>query len=162
MEFYISRTIKVSDKIEANSAAEAYMKSHLNIYNRLKGVIHWETTDPYEVAECYGDCNSCNHRCSNDYERAWNLIDMFVMAEYGSTPNSRNEDPSFISVVYTTVDDDNGEEVELQVIVDLIKHRIVQFVDLKINWERKYDSLKDLVDYELQRLLFDDLICTSY
>ena len=86
-----------------------------------------------------------------DYAKS--LIESFCQEEYGSRPDFSNL--SEIGIAYTTVTD---EEIPIQVNIDLVNHRMLRYLENIMVDERRYDSLSDLIEKELENLNFSDLI----
>lgn len=93
----------------------------------------------------------------SDLDTAKQLIERFAYAEYGSDDVDFS-DLEHIGIAYTTIGD---EEREIQVSVDLTHFNISQVVDGVCVERREYDSLRELIDNELESLDFNDLIFLS-
>lgn len=86
-------------------------------------------------------------------ERAKKLINKFCDKEYGSTGDF--SDLHNVSLAYTTLTDD---ELPIQVTADLVDFKITFELNGEKYNEEKYNSLEDLIDYELSNLDFDELV----
>lgn len=89
-------------------------------------------------------------------EKAKNLIDEFCMEEYNTSANFENL--SQIGIGYTTVTD---EEISIQTYVNLKDYSLERYLGDKLVDERKYSSLEELIEKELECLDFYDLISVS-
>lgn len=90
-------------------------------------------------------------------ERAKQLINKFCLLEYNEEADF--SDLTNIRLAFTTFDDEeNGSEHDIQASVDLINNCMFVEVDGKRIAERKYDSIDELIEKELDWLYFDDLI----
>ena len=86
-------------------------------------------------------------------EIAKKLINDFCDKEYGSTGDFN--DLHNVSLAYTTLTDD---ELPIQVTADLVDFKITFELNGEKYNEEKYNSLEDLIDYELSNLDFDELV----
>ena len=86
-------------------------------------------------------------------EKAKKLINDFCDREYGSTGDF--SDLHNVSLAYTTLTDD---ELPIQVTADLVDFKITFELNGEKYNEEKYNSLEDLIDYELSNLDFDELV----
>ena len=86
-------------------------------------------------------------------EKAKKLINDFCDKEYGSTGDFN--DLHNVSLAYTTLTDD---ELPIQVTADLVDFKITFELNGEKYNEEKYNSLEDLIDYELSNLDFDELV----
>lgn len=86
-------------------------------------------------------------------EKAMRLISEFCEKEYDSPADF--SDLRNIGVGYTTITD---EEIDVQASVDLMRFSLNRSVGGIIVDRRKYDSLDDLIQKELEHLSFEDLI----
>ena len=86
-------------------------------------------------------------------EKAKQLINDFCDREYGSTGDF--SDLHNVSLAYTTLTDD---ELPIQVTADLVGFKITFELNGEKYNEEKYNSLEDLIDYELSNLDFDELV----
>ena len=86
-------------------------------------------------------------------EKAMRLISEFCEKEYDSPADF--SDLRNIGVGYTTITD---EEIDVQASVDLMHFSLNRSVGGIIVDRRKYDSLDDLIQKELEHLSFEDLI----
>ena len=91
---------------------------------------------------------------ADELDEAVRLIRDFCEAEYGQ------DDVDFsnmadIGIAYTTTED---EAHEIQVSVNLVDFSVTQTLDGQFVEERRYKSLRELIDNELSALDFDDLI----
>ena len=89
-------------------------------------------------------------------ERARGLISDFCRSEYGSEADF--SDPAKIGVAYTTV---TGDEIPVQVNIDLVNFRLERYLDDEHLETRQYASLQELISNELENLDFSDLIHVS-
>ena len=89
-------------------------------------------------------------------ERAKGLISDFCRSEYGSEADF--SDPAKVGVAYTTV---TGDEIPIQVNIDLVNYRLERYLDDEHLETRQYGSLQELIANELENLDFSDLIHVS-
>ena len=89
-------------------------------------------------------------------ERAKGLISDFCRSEYGSEADF--SDPAKIGVAYTTI---TGDEIPVQVNIDLVNFRLERYLDDEHLETRQYGSLQELISNELENLDFSDLIHVS-
>ena len=89
-------------------------------------------------------------------ERAKGLISDFCRSEYGSEADF--SDPAKIGVAYTTI---TGDEIPVQVNIDLVNYRLERYLDDEHLETRQYGSLQELITNELENLDFSDLIHVS-
>ena len=89
-------------------------------------------------------------------EKAKNLINDYCKEEFGYGADFSNLED--IGLAFTTVTD---YEIEIQVCADLKNYKIVRLLNSKVFDERVYESLEDLIYFELQDLDFDDLTYVS-
>ena len=91
-----------------------------------------------------------------DLTRAKNLIRDFCLEEYDSEPDF--SDLSKIGVAYTHATD---EEIPIQVNVDLVGYRVERYLGEVLIDERRYESLEDLTETELEALDFSELVSVT-
>lgn len=89
-------------------------------------------------------------------EKAKKLVDDFCLEEYNTPANFENL--SQIGIGYTTVTD---EEIPIQAYVNLKEFSLERYLEDKLVDERKYNSLEELIEKELECLDFYDLISVS-
>ena len=89
-------------------------------------------------------------------ERAKGLISDFCQSEYVSEADF--SDPTKIGIAYTTV---TGDEIPIQVNIDLVNFRLERYLNDEHLETRQYGSLQDLITNELESLDFSDLIHVS-
>ena len=87
-------------------------------------------------------------------EKAKQLINDFCDREYGSTGDF--SDLHNVSIAYTTLTDD--ELLHIQVTADLIDFKFTFELNGEKYNEEKYNSLEELIEYELSNLYFDELV----
>ena len=93
-------------------------------------------------------------------EQAKSLISDFCWDEYSSEPDF--SDLSNIPLAYTTEEKEGSPvDYEIQVSVDLRRFGIKKELDGVIVSECEYDTLTDLIDYELKGMYFDELVSLS-
>ena len=92
-----------------------------------------------------------------ELEVAKKLIEDFCAEEYNSESVDFS-DLTNIGIGYTTITDD---EIPIQVVVNLVDFKIEKYLADDIVEVSKYDSLHDLIEYELNNLVFDALISVS-
>ena len=85
--------------------------------------------------------------------RAKRLINEFCVAEYGNEADFENL--AVVNIAYTTYLD---EEIPVEVSVDLTAFAINRYVDGELFDSKKYSSLEELCDNELEGLSFDELV----
>ena len=89
--------------------------------------------------------------------RAKNLIDEFCIREYDAPADF--SDLSKVSVAYTTVGDEG--QLPLQVYVDLKGCKIERELDGNPLDVRQYDTLRELIENELDSMDFQELVSVS-
>ena len=87
---------------------------------------------------------------------AKNLIRDFCLEEYDSEPDYSNL--SKIGVAYTNA---TGEDIPIQVNVDLVGYRVERYLGEVLIDERQYESLEDLTETELEALDFSELVSVT-
>ena len=92
-----------------------------------------------------------------ELEVAKKLIEDYCAEEYNSESVDFS-DLTNIGIGYTTITDD---EIPIQVVVNLVDFKIEKYLADDIVEVSKYDSLHDLIEYELNNLVFDALISVS-
>lgn len=89
-------------------------------------------------------------------DKAKSLISDFISNEYeSSVDDSVFEDLSNISLAYTTTEDNMHQ---IQAVIDLENPGFKQYIDGKLIYEETYQSLNDLITYQLEFLEFDSLV----
>ena len=96
-------------------------------------------------------------RETTELEVAKKLIEDYCAEEYNSESVDFS-DLTNIGIGYTTITDD---EIPIQVVVNLVDFKIEKYLADDIVEVSKYDSLHDLIEYELNNLVFDALISVS-
>jgi hypothetical protein len=95
--------------------------------------------------------------------KAKELISEYYYTEFEDEEGVADDcDLKNVSLAYTTIDDNEDKEHEIQVDADLENFAINQYIDNKLFKTWKYDSLEDLVEMELTDLIFDTLIEVNY
>lgn len=92
---------------------------------------------------------------SADVQKALDLIDKYKKAEFGYDDDAPYENLSDIGLAFTTTEDG---KFDIDVSVDLVNFKITQRVAGRITEERKYNSLSELNEHELEAITFDDLV----
>ena len=87
---------------------------------------------------------------------AKNLIRDFCLDEYDSEPDF--SDLSKIDIAYTNATD---EEIPIRVSVDLVGYRVERYLGDILVDERRYESLEDLTETELEALDFSELVSVT-
>ena len=87
---------------------------------------------------------------------AKNLIRDFCLEEYDSEPDF--SDLSKIDIAYTHATD---EDIPIQVNVDLVGYRVERYLGDILVDERRYESLEDLTETELEALDFPELVSVT-
>ena len=87
---------------------------------------------------------------------AKNLIRDFCLEEYDSEPDF--SDLSKIDIAYTNATD---EEIPIRVSVDLVGYRVERYLGDILVDERRYESLEDLTETELEALDFSELVSVT-
>ena len=87
---------------------------------------------------------------------AKNLIRDFCLEEYDSEPDF--SDLSKIDIAYTHATD---EDIPIQVNVDLVGYRVERYLGDILVDERRYESLEDLTETELEALDFSELVSVT-
>lgn len=91
-------------------------------------------------------------------EQALQYIKNFTEISTESTDENQFDDLSDIPLAYTTTEDDQHE---IQVSANLVDFSINQFIDDKLVYTEKYNSLDDITEKALKWLDFDDLVSVS-
>ena len=86
-------------------------------------------------------------------EEAKTIINQFCESEYGSPASFDKLDE--IGVGFTTLTD---EEIPIQIYVNLLDCSLDRYLSNSLLESRKYDTLQELIDHELKKLYFADLI----
>lgn len=95
--------------------------------------------------------------------KAKELISEYYYTEFDDDEGIADDcDLKNVSLAYTTIDDNEDKEHEIQVNADLENFAINQYIDDKLFKTWKHDSLKELVEFELTDLIFDTLIEVNY
>ena len=93
-----------------------------------------------------------------DLDYAKELIDDFLLREYGQEEHTDYTDLSDIKIAYTTTED---EQHEIQVSANLIDFRLITKVDEKVVRTEQYEDLRDFTENCLANLTFDELVYAS-
>ena len=95
---------------------------------------------------------------ADDYKliKAKGLINDFVNTEYEHKNGADFSDLTNVNVAYTNLGD--NEEHEVQASVDLVNFAVSKYYDGKIAERSQYNSLDELIEFELEGLSFDDLV----
>ena len=97
-----------------------------------------------------------NAKPDADLTHAKNLIRDFCLKEYDSEPDFSNL--SKIGIAHTNA---TGEEIPIQVSVDLVGYRVERYLGEVLIDERQYESLEDLTETELEALDFSELVSVT-
>ena len=89
-------------------------------------------------------------------KKAWSLIDEYHEKEFDC--GWKHDSPEHVPLAYTTVSD---YDIPIFVYADLVNYKILRLLNNKVFDERVYESLEDLIYFELQDLDFDDLTYVS-
>ena len=89
-------------------------------------------------------------------EKAKDLINEFCEDEYNEPADF--SDLGNVGLVYTTITD---EKIPIQVNADLVNFRIERYLNGEFLERRQYKSLEELIQNELEELVFDNLISAS-
>ncbi len=95
---------------------------------------------------------------ADDYrlKQAKDLINDFVNTEYEREDGADFSDLSNVNVAYTNLGD--NEEHEVQAAVDLVNFAVNKYYDGKLAESSQYNSLDELIEFELEGLSYDDLV----
>ena len=93
------------------------------------------------------------HKADDPLDTAKEMINNFCLSEYGSVADFSNLHN--VGIAYTTL---TGDEIPIQVSVDLIDCKIIYELDSKVFKVEQYDCIEELIDNALSCLSFDDLI----
>ena len=95
---------------------------------------------------------------ADDYrlKQAKDLINNFVNTEYEREDGADFSDLSNVNVAYTNFGD--NEEHEVQAAVDLVNFAVNKHYDGKLAESSQYNSLDELIEFELEGLSYDDLV----
>ncbi len=115
---------------------------------RIENVMEGQSADEPE---------SQDHAETDALEEAKRLIEDFCDAEYGCG-GADFSDLEHIGIAYTTTED---ERHEIQVEVNLLDFSVTQMLDDQLIEQRRYKSLREMIDNELSDLDFEDLIHMS-
>lgn len=88
-------------------------------------------------------------------EKALRLIHEYKQREFETNEVDHYDDLSNIGLAYTETED--GKD-EIEVSVDLVNYTLAQKLNGTVIAERKYASLEELIDNELEGMSFDDLV----
>lgn len=91
-------------------------------------------------------------------EQALQYIKNFTEISTEGTDENQFDDLSDIPLAFTTTEDN---EHEIQVSANLVDFSINQFIDDKLVYTEKYNSLEDMTEQALKWLDFDDLVSVS-
>lgn len=91
-------------------------------------------------------------------EQALQYIKNFTEISTEGTDENQFDDLSDIPLAYSTTED---SEHEIQVSANLVDFSINQFIDDKLVYTEKYNSLEDMTEQALKWLDFDDLVSVS-
>ena len=91
-------------------------------------------------------------------EQALQYIKNFTEISTEGTDENQFDDLSDIALAFTTTEDN---EHEIQVSANLVDFSINQFIDDKLVYTEKYNSLEDMTEQALKWLAFDDLVSVS-
>lgn len=94
-----------------------------------------------------------HHAGADELDEAKRLIADFCDVEYDGGVDF--SDLEHIGIAYTTTED---EKHEIQVEVNLLDFSVTQMLDSQLVEQRRYKTLRELIDNELSALDFDDLI----
>lgn len=89
-------------------------------------------------------------------EKAKDLINEFCEDEYNEPADF--SDLGNVGLAYTTITD---EKIPIQVNADLVNFRIERYLNGEFLERRQYKSLEELIQNELEELVFDNLISAS-
>ncbi len=92
---------------------------------------------------------------SSDIQRALELISKYKKDEFGYDDDAPYEDLSDIGLAFTETEDG---KFDIDVSLDLVNVKITQRFAGKISDERKYSSLSELIEEELESMSFDNLV----
>jgi N12 class adenine-specific DNA methylase len=91
---------------------------------------------------------------SADFKEAMRLLEDFCNSEYDDGAVDLGN-PEHLEIAFTNTED---EQHDIQVEVNLLDHSISQFFDGVCVDKREYGSIRELIDTELSRLDFDELV----
>ena len=91
---------------------------------------------------------------SADFKEAMRLLEDFCNSEYDDGVVDLGN-PEHLEIAFTNTED---EQHDIQVEVNLLDHSISQFFDGVCVDKREYGSIRELIDTELSRLDFDELV----
>ena len=91
---------------------------------------------------------------SADFKEAMRLLEDFCNSEYDDGVVDLGN-PEHLEIAFTNTED---EQHDIQVEVNLLEHSISQFFDGVCVDKREYGSIRELIDAELSRLDFDELV----
>ena len=83
------------------------------------------------------------------------LINRYIAKEFGKENEDTFEDLRKIAIGFTTITDD---EIPTQIYANLVDNSIERYLGQHLIEKRRYSSLRELIDYELSDLSFDNLI----
>jgi hypothetical protein len=78
-------------------------------------------------------------------ERAKKLINAFCEREYGSQADFT--DPHKVDIAYTTAEDEDGNEYEIQVTVDIVNRNMKYYIDGKLHLTETLGNGADMIMY---------------
>ena len=142
---------------ETISRTVGYMKEcfdNLTVKEAAEHYIHGRFDPPQGL--CVGD--RLQMEKTYDLEYAKELIDYFLLREYGQEEKADYADLSDIEIAYTTTED---EKHEVQASVNLIDYQLTTKVDEKVIRTERYTNLRDFIENCLAYLDFDELVYVS-
>ena len=83
------------------------------------------------------------------------LINRYIAKEFEKENEDTFEDLRKIAIGFTTITDD---EIPTQIYANLVDNSIERYLGQHLIEKRRYSSLRELIDYELSDLSFDNLI----
>ena len=98
-----------------------------------------------------------------DLNKAIKLINDYYAYEFDQEDGDGltiEDDLSNVGLMNTTAEDDNGDSVDLQAIVDLINCTLDYYVGFELVRHDQYSDLTELIDKVLTHLNFEDLAAT--
>ena len=134
---------------------EKYLdKGNISLLFSRYPILNDDRTPEERAADRAEEAEPHIEREPTELEVAKKLIEDFCAEEYNSESVDFS-DLTNIGIGYTTITDD---EIPIQVVVNLVDFKIEKYLADDIVEVSKYDSLHDLIEYELNNLVFDALI----
>ncbi len=148
---------QASGRYEARSANGSFTNPYF-VWDTRKATYHYNDklgastfVTEQEASEFANHLNELEKRPALD--RAKEFLNQYCQIEWQHDADF--DDLSKVAIGYTTLTDN---EVQIQCYANLVDFRIERYLEDMLYESRQYDSLEDLLFYELEDMTFDDLI----